>query len=229
MVGFTEPNQYEPRAKWRETLDKWVKDPPDDMASWQHQISRYWTWRIHQSFSAREAWRELEMEPAAAKAALADSPDSGLVPPELFTFVLARSRAPEIVDGANADPVVLAPTPLTELPATVEDGYSPTRYARPIYQPRIRWKIKLLNPPTNNVGGLLELHLYRTLRTQGKMSVDQAWKKLKMSKNVAGILIHENNVDRGAIPPELIARVVSRATGETVKDEDIFLYPEPRV
>jgi hypothetical protein len=171
MAGFTEPNRYEPRAKWREELEKWMNDPPAE-ESWQQLISRYWTWRIHHSLSVREAWRELRMEPATAKAALDPaSPDSGFIPPELFSRVLARSQADTIEDGQNIDPVIITATPPTELPDKVEDGYSPNKYPRAIYQPRSRWRIKLLNPPGNHVGWLLELHLYRTMRTQGGLSL----------------------------------------------------------
>jgi hypothetical protein len=229
MVGFTEPNQYEPRAKWRETLDDWMKNPPTDEQSWQYKISRYWSWRILQSLSVREAWRELRMEPATAKSALDPaSPDSGRIPPELFSRVLARSRATTIKPTDNVDPVIITQTPAGELPDEVEDGYSPSKYPRPIYQPRSRWKIKLINPPTNSAGWLAELHLYRRMRTEGKMSLEEAWSELKMSVNNAGIAIHKDNADRGAIPPELIGQVVARAHASD-NVEDIFLYPEPRV
>ena len=65
------------------------------------------------------------------------------------------------------------------------------------------------------------------------MSLEEAWGELKMSVNNAGIAIHKDNVDRGAIPPELIGRVVARAQASTINPsnnvEGIFLYPEPRV
>jgi hypothetical protein len=231
MVGFTEPNQYEPRLRWRETLEDWMKDPPADAASWQHRISRYWSWRILQSLSVREAWRELRMEPATAKLALDPaSPDVGRIPPELFSRVLARSQATTIKPTDNVDPVIIAKTPPGELPDEVEDGFSPPpKYPRAIYQPRARWKIKLINPPINSVGWLAELHLYRRMRTEGKMSLEEAWGELKMSRNNAGIAIHKDNADRGAIPPELIGYVVARAHGSDKEEQGIFLYPEPRV
>jgi hypothetical protein len=235
MVGFTEPNQYEPRARWRETLEEWVKNPPTDEKSWQYKISRYWSWRTLQSLSLREAWKELRMEPAIAKLALDPaSPDSGRIPRELFSRVLARSRATTIKPTDDVDPVIITKTPQGELPDEVEDGFSlPPKYPRAIYQPRSRWKIKLINPPGNQVGWLFELHLYRRMRTEGKMSLEEAWGELKMSVNNAGIAIHKDNVDRGAIPPELIGRVVARAQASTINPsnnvEGIFLYPEPRV
>jgi hypothetical protein len=232
MVGFTEPNQYEPRAGWRETLEQWMKNPPPNQQSWQHQISRYWRWRILHGLSLREAWRELRLPPATAKLALDPaSPDSGRIPRELFSRVLARSRATTIKPSDNVDPVIIAKTPPTELPDKVEDGFSPPpKYARAIYQPRARWMGKLVTAPGNATGWLADLHLYWRHRTEGGMSVAEAWKEVKMDPNNAGIAIHKDNVDRGTIPPELIGRVVGRADKINPKDnvEGIFLYPEPR-
>ena len=117
MVGFTEPNQYEPRARWRETLEEWVKNPPTDEKSWQYKISRYWSWRTLQSLSLREAWKELRMEPAIAKLALDPaSPDSGRIPRELFSRVLARSRATTIKPTDDVDPVIITKTPQESCP-----------------------------------------------------------------------------------------------------------------
>ena len=229
MVGFTEPNRYEPRLGWRVTLEQWMDNPPADNKSWQHHIGRYWTARVHHSLSMREAWRALRMEPAMAKAALdAGSPDSGCVPHELFSHVLARSRATAIKDGDNVDKVVIADGPAGELPDKVEDGFSqPPKYSRTIYQPRARWMQKLVTAPGNATGWLADLHHYWRYRTQGGMSVKDAWKKANMDSNNADIAIHKDNVDRGAIPPELIGRVVERARG--TKIAGIFLYPEPRL
>jgi hypothetical protein len=73
------------------------------------------------------------------------------------------------------------------------------------------------------------LHLYWRKRTEGGMSVEEAWTDLKMDPNNAGIAIHKNNADRGAIPPELIGRVVGRAGANEIDPKGILLYPEPRV
>ena len=227
MVGFTEPNQYEPRPGWRLALAQWLAAPPADAQSWQHFVTRYWSLRIHQSHSVREAWRAVRMEPALAKAALdPTSPDNGCVPHEVFSRVLARSRAEKIKDGDNVDPVAIAEPPAGELPDKVEDGYSPTKYPRPIYQPRVRWMQKLVAIGGNQTGWLADLHLYWRARTEGGMSVTEAWDKVGMKKGNAEIAILDVNTERGAIPPELIGRVVARATGQAAPD--ILLYPEPR-
>ncbi|MGD9885495.1 MAG: hypothetical protein AB7U95_35890 [Reyranella sp.] len=142
--------------------------------------------------------------------------------------MLARSRATAIKDGDNVDKVIISDAPAGELPDKVEDGFSePPKYPRAIYQPRSRWMQKLVTAPANEVGWLADLHIYWRRRTLGGMSVKRAWKNVKMDPNNAGIAIHKDNVDRGAIPPELIGRVVARARG--VKIAGIFLYPESRL
>ena len=132
MVGFTEPNRYEPRAGWRQTLAQWVQLAPGATSrSWQHQISVYWRWRTLDGLSLREAWEELGMEPATARAALdPQSPDSGRIPPELFSRVLARSRANNIDPDDNVADVNITTTPLTELPDKPEVGFTPASSIR---------------------------------------------------------------------------------------------------
>jgi hypothetical protein len=44
MVGYTPPNRYQPRAKWRDKLDGWVQNPPATAGSWQMDITLYWRW-----------------------------------------------------------------------------------------------------------------------------------------------------------------------------------------
>ena len=232
MVGFTEPNRYEPRAGWRETLEEWMRTPPGAEDNWQYKISRYWSWRTLHGLSLREAWKELRMEPATAKSALdPTSPDNGRIPGELFSRVLARSRATTIKLNDNVDPVIITKAVPPELPDEAEDGFTPAKpgQTRDIYQPRSRWKGKLLNVPMNATGWLADLHLYWRKRTEGGMSVEEAWTDLKMDPNNAGIAIHKNNADRGAIPPELIGRVVGRAGANEIDPKGILLYPEPRV
>ena len=232
MVGYTAPYKYEPRAGWRETLEKWMVTPPRNADSWQHMISRYWSWRTVHGLSLREAWKALRMEPATAKLALdPTSSDNGRIPPELFSRLLARSQATDIKPGDNIDPVIITKAVPPELPDVAEDGYTPANSDQPrdIYQPRARWQLKLLTAPGNNTGWLAELYLYWQMRTKGGMSVDKAWSKLKMSRNNAGIAIHRNNADRGAVPPELIGRVVVRARVNQVDPKGILLYAEPRI
>lgn len=233
MVGFSEPNQYEPRAGWRQTLQEWAQSPPGDEASWQHQIAVYWRWRTVDGLWLKEAWEELGMEPAAAKAALANSPDSGLIPPELFSRVLARSRANDVDPDDDVSNVVITPTPPTELPDAPQVGYTPPNSNPPrpaLYQPRKDWKTKLRTPPINSAGWLAELHIYWwTKRTQQHKSEQQAWTELNLHPTNADTALNPNLLDRGSIPPEIIGRVVARSQGNTDPNAEvggIILYPE---
>src|SRR5262249_49985381 len=149
---------------------QWADSLPGDEDSWQHLVSIYWRWRTLDGLSLREAWEELGMKPATATAALdTQSPDSGRIPAELFSRVLARSRATGIDPENDIHDVVITKTPETELPDKPEVGFTPARPdpARPaLYQPRAGWKTKLLTPPINSVGWLAELHIYWRKRTQ---------------------------------------------------------------
>jgi hypothetical protein len=233
MVGFTEPNRYEPRAGWRQTLAQWVQSPPGTAASWQHQISVYWHWRTLEGLSLGEAWEELGMEPATARAALDPaSPDSGRIPSELFSRVLARSRASGIDPDDSGPAVDITPSPPTELPDTPEVGFTLARPNPPrpaLYQPRAGWKGKLLNPPINSAGWLAELHIYWRRRTKEHESLMQAWTDLRMHPTNAETALNQNLADRGSIPPELIGRVVARSEAEDIDPNDnvegIILYP----
>ena len=234
MVGFTEPNRYEPRSRWRETLAQWVQSPPADEESWQHQISVYWRWRTLDGLSLREAWEELGMEPATARAALdPQSTDSGRIPWELFSRLLARSRASNINPDDNVADVDITETPPTELPDKPEVGFTPPRLNPPrpaLYQPRAGWKGRLLTAPGNATGWLAELHIYWRKRTEQGKSLQQAWAELKMQPNNAETSLYKDLADRGSIPPELIGRVVARSRAEDIDPNDdvqgIILYPE---
>ena len=234
MVGFTEPNQYEPRNGWRQTLAQWVQEPPGAEDSWQHQIGLYWRRRTLDGVSLREAWKELDMEPATAASALDPaSPDSGLIPSELFGRVLARSRANHIDPNDNVADVIITPTPPTELPDKPEVGFTPAKLDPPcpaLYQPRAGWKARLLTPPVNAVNWLAELHIYWRRRTEDGMSPAEAWADLKMHHTNAATSLHKNLADRGSIPPELIGRVVARSQADDIDPDDnvegIILYPE---
>jgi len=234
LVGFTEPNRYEPRAGWRLTLAQWAEAPAGVAGSWQRQIGDYWHWRTLDGLSLREAWDELGMTPAGAKAALDPaSPDSGLVPPELFSRVLARSRAAGIDADDDIDIVAIAPTPPAELPDRPEVGFTPARAAPPrpaIYQPRAGWKARLAQAPAQNVGWQADLHLYARRRTEGGMSPRAAWADVRMHPNNAGMALDRNLIDRGSIPPEIIGRVVARSQAAAIDPdasvEGILVYPE---
>lgn len=234
MVGFTEPNRYEPRNGWRETLAQWVQSPPGDEDSWQHQISLYWRRRTLDGASLRDAWKELGMEPATAKTALdPNSTDSGLIPWELFGRVLARSRADTIDPDDNVTDVTITPTPPTELPDKPEVGFTPRKPNPPrpaLYQPRAGWKARLLTAPVNSTGWLAELHIYWRKRTEQDKSLEQAWTELNQHRTNAATSLHKDLADRGSIPPELIGRVVARSRTDNVDPNDnvegIIVYPE---
>ena len=232
MAGFTEPNQYEPRAGWRRTLAEWAQSPPGNEASWQHQIGMYWRWRTVNGLWLREAWEELGMKPATARATLVDSMDSGLIPPEVFSRLLARSQATSVNPESNVANVVIAPTPPTELPAAPEVGYTPPSSNPPrpaLYQPRKDWRGKLANPPGLVANWVAELHVYWRRRTKLGQDLETAWKGLKFHPTNAATALHNDHVDRGSIPPEIIGRVVARSQGNTDPDanvDGIILYPE---
>ena len=133
MVGFTEPNRYEPRGGWRATLAEWGRSPPGPEGNWRNDIALYWRWRTLEGRPLGDAWKALGMEPTDAQAALAASPDSGLVPTELFSRMLARSRADEIDHNDDVADVVIAATPPTEPPDKLQVGFDPDRR---LYQPR---------------------------------------------------------------------------------------------
>ena len=236
MVGFTEPNRYEPCAGWREMLAQWVQLPPGAEESWQHQISVYWRWRTLDGMSLREAWEELGMEPTTARAALDPlSTDSGRIPWELFSRLLARSRATNVNPNDNVTNMVITPTPPAELPDTPEVGYTPPNLNPPrpaLYQARKGWKAKLVPAPPNMTGWPADLHIYWRRRTEGGMSLEEAWADVKMQPNNAETSLHKDLWDRGSIPPELIGRVVARSRAQpndidpNDNVEGIILYPE---
>ena len=111
-VGFTPPNIYRPRARWKNKLDQWVQFPTGAAGSWQVEISLYWRWRTLQGMSLMDAWTQLKMHPNNAATSLdRNSVDKGLVPPELFSHVLARSRATTINPDDDVADVDIHPEP----------------------------------------------------------------------------------------------------------------------
>ncbi len=234
MVGFNAPeSRYEPRAGWRPTLAQWAEQHPGAPTTWQHQIGVYWRWRTLDGLSLREAWEKLRMDPAIAKLALALSPDIGLVPPELISRLVGRSQTTSINPVSNAA-VSIAPTLAAELPDRTEVGFTPPRVDPPrpaLYQPRAGWKGKL-GAPFNSTGWLANLHIYWRRRTEGRMKVQDAWADLNFPPNNADSALESNNENRGAIPPELIGRVVMRSSMANITLADIaaiVIYPEQNV
>jgi hypothetical protein len=112
-VGYTPPNVYRPRAKWRNKLDGWLQFPPPNAGSWQMDITFYWRWTTLQGMSLMDAWTRLRMAPNNAATSLnRNSTDIGLIPPELFSRVLARSQAPDIDPNDDVPDVVIHPEPM---------------------------------------------------------------------------------------------------------------------
>lgn len=110
-MPFIAPNRYWARPDWEHVLLHIGPSP----GTFEHDLVVYWQWRKHGGKSVQEAWTDLRMRPEIAKKALRkDDPlpnnTSGLVPPELFSRVLARSRATVI------DPNDIAPDAVVEDP-----------------------------------------------------------------------------------------------------------------
>jgi hypothetical protein len=105
------------------------------VGSWQADISLYWRWRTIDGMSVEAAWTKLSMHSNNARAALNPEPAyAGLIPPELFSRVLARSQESAI------DPnVIIEPEP------TANDK-TPVGFTLPNrYRPRANWKSTLDN------------------------------------------------------------------------------------
>lgn len=236
MLGFTAPKMYQPRPGWRLTLAQWVNEPPGAADSWQHQIATYWRWRTLDGLTVREAWKELRMKPATARAALDPArADRGLIPPEVFSRVLARSRATGVDPDDDVLDVDIAKRPPTELPDDPEVGFTPAQSNPPrpaLYQPRAGWKAALNTPPANDTGWLTQLFFFWQKRIKEKKTVEKAWEELRYERVHARTALHKNLWDRGSIPPELIGHVVARARSEPGAPygeppvTGILLYPE---
>ena len=111
-VGYTPPNIYRPRARWQAKLDQWVQFPTGAAGSWQADMSLYWRWRTLQGMSLMDAWTQLKMQPNNAATSLnPHSADTGLIPPELFSHVLARSQASSINPTDDVAGVIIHPEP----------------------------------------------------------------------------------------------------------------------
>jgi len=173
-----------------------------------------------------DAWKALGMEPDAAKAAIETSDDSGLVPPELFSRVLARSRANFIDHNHIINVVDIVP-----MPDKAQVGFDPEKM---IYQPRAGWRARLTHwvefPPGAAGAFPADFSLYWRKRTKEGKSLQQAWAELRLSRTNATTSLHKDHEHRGMIAPELIGRVVARSQGSsTDSDEEvpgILLYPE---
>jgi hypothetical protein len=115
MVGFTAPNRYQPRAGWKAKLDTWAQFPPGAAGSWQDDISIFWRWTTKEGKSLSQAWADLDMSRNNALTSLEpNSTDSGMIPPDLFSRVLARSQGSTDPDDQAQVVLEPEPTPPTE-------------------------------------------------------------------------------------------------------------------
>jgi len=200
----------------------WVQFPPPNAGSWQNDIGIYWRRTTKEGRSLEEAWAELNMSSNNAETSLhPNSTDTGMIPPELFSRVLARSRGePNPVANVILDQ---DPTP----PPADEDGFHvPNRY-----KPSPGWKNKLDGwldfPPSGAWQRDITLY-WRKVVKEGKSPI-VAWTELQMAVNNANTALDRNSLDRGAIPPDLIGRLVARAQGSTDPDDEVevILDPDP--
>lgn len=221
MVGFIEPNRYQPRAGWKTKLDLWVQFPPPNVGSWQNDIGIYWRRTTKEGMSLEEAWADVNMSSNNAKTSLnPSSTDTGMIPPELFSRVLARSRGePSPVADVILDP---DPTP----PPVEEDGFfEPNRY-----RPKAGWQGKLNNwvefPPAG--AWQRDVSLYWRKIVKDGLSPLAAWTELQMHANNARTALERNSLDRGVIPPDLIGHLVARARGSDNPNDvaDVIIDPE---
>jgi len=109
-MPFTAPNRYSPREDWAPRL----KMIGPAVGSWQFDLVVYWQWRDTQNRELKECWESLKMTPDNAKKALMTinprpTNDAGLIPPEIFSRLLARSQAASIDPDDDVSPVVIEP------------------------------------------------------------------------------------------------------------------------
>lgn len=236
MVGYTAPNRYQPRAKWRDKLDGWLRSPPTNAGSWQMDIYHYWNWTTKEGMSLQDAWTRLRMSPNNAETSLhPNAADTGLIPPELFSRVLARSRAQNVESDDAVAVVIVDPEPAGAA-AAADEGEPEVGYTDPNeYRPRAKWKDKLdgwLRSPPGNAGSWqMDIYLYWRWTTKEGMSSQDAWAQLRMHPNNARTSLHRNSADKGLIPPELFSRVLARSRASTVNPNDdvaeVIVHPEP--
>jgi hypothetical protein len=222
MVGFVAPNRYQPRAGWKARLDSWVQFPVGAAGSWQSDIGIFWRRFTKEGQTLDQAWNGLNMSANNAATSLnPNSTDTGMIPPELFSRVLSRSRGePNPVIDVILDP---DPTPVP----VVEDGF----HAPDRYKPGAGWKGKLDTwlqfPPAGAWQRDIAIY-WRKIVEENKSSVE-AWAELQMAVNNAVTALDRNSLDRGAIPPNLIGRLVARARGSNnpTEEAEVILDPDP--
>jgi hypothetical protein len=111
-MPYIAPNRYWARPDWEQLLVNMSVAPNQP----EFDLVVYWQWRKHGHEEVQEAWERLRMRPDVAKRLLkTDAPlptnTSGLIPPELFSRVLARSRATAIDPNDIADDAIVENPP----------------------------------------------------------------------------------------------------------------------
>jgi hypothetical protein len=234
MVGFIEPNRYQPRAKWRAKLDGWLQFPPPNVGNWQNDITLFWRRTQLEHMSLQDAWANVRMQPNNARSSLdPHSLDIGLIPPDLFSRVLARSRASVIDPNDNVADVIIDPEPTATAP---DQDHTQVGFTAPNhYRPRVKWRAKLDNwlqfPPPNVGGWQNDITIYWRRTQLEHMSLQDAWANVRMSPNNARTSLDPTSVDRGLIPPDLFSRVLARSQAQGIDPNDnvadVDIHPEP--
>jgi hypothetical protein len=117
-MPFTPPNRYWPRPDWKpllEALGGLVGTWQAPLNSFQFDLLTYQQNR-GLGMSLMKAWIQVKMSPEHAKKSLLTAPPaannlSGLVPPNLFSRVLARSRATKIDPNDDAADAIVEKPP----------------------------------------------------------------------------------------------------------------------
>lgn len=96
------------------------------IGSWQMDLALYWRWRTLDHLSPIEAWTKLGMSRNNAAAAIDPKPteERGLIPPDLFGRVLARSRA-TVINPADIVEVIIDSDPTAPIGFTQPNRYRP--------------------------------------------------------------------------------------------------------
>jgi hypothetical protein len=200
--------------------------------SWQVDIMFFWKWTTREGMSLEDAWDRLEMHPRNARASLHPHAwDKGMIPPKLFSRVLARSRARKIDPDDIVDPVELEDAPPAAPPEDTDK--TPVGFTFPdTYRPRAKWRNKLdawAKSPPGNVGNWRwDIGKYWELTAGQGLSPKDAWKEVEMTADDATMAIDPKSFDKGLIPPDVIGRVVARAWGLGPDAEvAVVCHPEP--
>jgi hypothetical protein len=145
--GYTPPNHYKPRPNWQDRLENWRFPPP--AGSWQTQMMLYVDWVYRQRKKPMDAWKRLRMRPEDAQTAVDPygATERGLIPPEIFSHVLARSRATEIKSDDDVPGIIIVGWPLLNRPMVPSMTRRATPAGKKAAKPK-RVKRKAAKPKT---------------------------------------------------------------------------------